>query len=164
MTTTTTGRWLLVALAIVGLAVAASAVSAHGTGPTATDASPYNATADWTDDDVTAAEWATWMEAHMTAHVGPDAVEWMETRMGVSLEEMAREMAQHGVAGPGTASGYGTHGPGAGYGPQAPGAGYGPQGPTSGDSPHDRGYGYGPRGQDVGSHGHGFGHGPGRGC
>ena len=83
MTDSRTGRWLLVALAIVGLAFTASVVSAHGDDPTGEDA-PY---------DGTAAEWAAWMEAHTTDHMGPGAVEWMESHMGVTLDEMAQDMA-----------------------------------------------------------------------
>ncbi len=78
------GRWLLVALAIVGLAFAAPVVSAHGNETTADDAPPYNGTAD---------DWAGWMEAQMTEHMGPGAVEWMESHMGVTVDEMAQDMA-----------------------------------------------------------------------
>ncbi|EMA70711.1 hypothetical protein C461_00442 [Halorubrum aidingense JCM 13560] len=78
------GRWLLVALAIVGLAFAAPAVSAHGDDATADDAPPY----DETDDD-----WAAWMEAQMTEHMGPGSVEWMESHAGVTVDEMPRDMA-----------------------------------------------------------------------
>jgi len=78
------GRWLLVALAIVGLAFAAPMVSAHGNDTTADDASPS---------DGTAADWATWMEAQMTEHMGPGSVEWMESHMGVTVDEMAQDVA-----------------------------------------------------------------------
>ena len=84
MTNVKLGRWLFVALAIVGLAFAAPAVSVHGNETTADDAP----SADGTDDD-----WATWMEAQMTEHMGPDNVEWMESHMGVTVDEMARDMA-----------------------------------------------------------------------
>jgi hypothetical protein len=84
MTNFTLGRWLLMALAIVGLAFAAPVVSAHGNDTTADDAPSDNATAD---------EWATWMEAQMTDHMGPGAVEWMESHMGVTVDEMAQDMA-----------------------------------------------------------------------
>jgi hypothetical protein len=84
MTNFTLGRWLLVALAIVGLAFAAPVVSAHGTDTTADDAPTDNATAD---------DWATWMEPQMTEHMGPGAVEWMESHMGVTVDEMAQDMA-----------------------------------------------------------------------
>jgi len=81
MTTFTLGRWLLVGLAVVGLALAAPAVSAHDNATTADDAHPSNET----DDD-----WATWMEAQMTEHVDPGSVEWMESHMGVTVDEMAQ--------------------------------------------------------------------------
>ena len=85
MTNIRLGRWLPVALAIVALAFAAPVVSAHGDETTANDAPPDNATAD---------EWATWMEAQMTEHMGPGAVEWMESHMGVTVDEMAQDMAE----------------------------------------------------------------------
>jgi hypothetical protein len=84
MTNFTIGRWLLVALAIVGLAFAAPVVSAHGNDTTADDALTNNATAD---------DWAAWMEAQMTEHMGPGSVEWMESHMGVTVDEMAQDMA-----------------------------------------------------------------------
>jgi len=84
MTTFKIGRWLFVALAIVGLAFAAPLASAHGTDTAADDAPPYDGTAD---------DWAAWMEDHMTDHMGPGSVEWMESHMGVTVDEMARDMA-----------------------------------------------------------------------
>ena len=84
MTNFKLGGWLLVALAIIGLAFAAPVVSAHGTDTIADDAPPY---------DGTAADWAAWMEAHMTDHMGPGSVEWMESHMGVTVDEMAQDMA-----------------------------------------------------------------------
>ncbi|EJN56957.1 hypothetical protein [Halogranum rubrum] len=84
MTNIRIGRWLLVALAIVGLAFAVPLVSAHGDGTTADDAPPYSGTA---------TEWDTWMEAQMTEHMGPGAVEWMESYMGVTVDEMVQDMA-----------------------------------------------------------------------
>jgi hypothetical protein len=33
------------------------------------------------------------MEAQMTEHMGPGAVEWMESHMGVTVDEMAQDMA-----------------------------------------------------------------------
>ncbi|AUV84506.1 hypothetical protein C2R22_23470 (plasmid) [Salinigranum rubrum] len=84
MTNFELGRWLLVALAIIGLAVAVPAVSAHGTDTAADDTPPYNGTAD---------DWAAWMEAQMTEHMGPGSVEWMESHMGVTVDEMAQDMA-----------------------------------------------------------------------
>jgi len=84
MTNQNLGRWLLVALAIVGLAFVVPVVSAHGNDTTADDAPTENATAD---------EWATWMEAQMTEHMGPGSDEWMESHMGVTVDEMAQAMA-----------------------------------------------------------------------
>ena len=84
MTNAKLGRWLLVALAIIGLAFAAPVVSAHGNATTADDAPTDNATAD---------DWAGWMETQMTEHMGPGAVEGMESHMGVTVDEMAQDMA-----------------------------------------------------------------------
>ncbi|MDS0474643.1 hypothetical protein [Natrinema sp. 1APR25-10V2] len=86
MTNFTIGRWLLVALAIIGLAFVAPVVSAHGNETTANDAPPY-------DGNATADDWAAWMEAQMTEHMGPDSVEWMESHMGATVDEMAQDMA-----------------------------------------------------------------------
>ena len=83
MTTFTLGRWLLVALALIGLALAVPAVSAHGN-DTIADDHP---------EDGTAEDWAAWMEGHMTDHMGPGSVEWMEDHMGVTVDEMAEDMA-----------------------------------------------------------------------
>jgi hypothetical protein len=33
------------------------------------------------------------MEAQMTEHMGPGSVEWMESHMGVTVDEMAQDMA-----------------------------------------------------------------------
>ena len=84
MTNVKLGRWLLVAIAIVGLAFAAPVVSAHGSDATAADAPADDASAD---------ERVTWMEAQMTEHVGPGSVEWMESHMGLTVDEMARDVA-----------------------------------------------------------------------
>ncbi|WP_135666948.1 hypothetical protein [Halorhabdus rudnickae] len=84
MTNLKSGRWLLVVVAIIGIAVALPAVSAHGNETTADDAPTNNATAE---------EWATWMDGHMTEHMGSGAVEWMESHMGVTVNEMAQDMA-----------------------------------------------------------------------
>ncbi|SEP17879.1 hypothetical protein SAMN04487948_1191 [Halogranum amylolyticum] len=80
----TLGRWLFVALAVVGLAFAAPVVSAHGNETTADDTSPYDGIAD---------DWAARMGAHMTDHMGPGSVEWMESHTGVTDDEMAQDMA-----------------------------------------------------------------------
>ncbi|WP_265110002.1 hypothetical protein [Halosolutus halophilus] len=86
MTNKNLGRWLLVVLAIVGLAFAAPVVSAHGDEPT-----QGNETAA----DGEAADWSAWMEGHMTDHMGPDAVDEMESHMGVTVDEMAQDMADN---------------------------------------------------------------------
>ncbi|WP_049987150.1 hypothetical protein [Halobellus rufus] len=92
MTTQKIRPWLLVALAVVALAVAAPVVSAHGDEPMAEDAHP---------DDRMADGWTAWMEEQMTEHMGPDAVAWMESQMGTTAGEMRPEMAdnraKHGV-------------------------------------------------------------------
>ena len=109
MTTLTTGRWLLVALAVVAVALAPAVVSAHGNETTA-GTPPYNGTA---------ADWAAWMEAHMAEHMGPGAVEWMEAHMGVTVDDMAEDMAD----GDYDNHGHGTYGPGYGHGMYGPGYG-----------------------------------------
>jgi hypothetical protein len=82
--------------------------SAHGNDTTADDAPPYEGADDW----------ATWMEDHMTDHMGPDAVEWMEANMGVTIDEMAQdhtdEDPDRGMHEQGYADDYnrGTHGQG----------------------------------------------------
>lgn len=98
MTNHKLGRWLLVGIAIVALAAVAPAVSAHGDGPTADDAP-----------DDAADDWATQMADHM----GPAGVEWMETHMGVTVDEAAQGHAAHGTYGTShAATGHtdGTHG------------------------------------------------------
>ena len=104
--TTTLGRWLLVALAILGVAILTPAVSAHGTGPAATDGAAYAPPGDGN-----ATDWTAWMEARMTEHVGPGALEWMEAHTGTTIDEMGRYMAD----------GEGPHGHGSGM--YAPGTG-----------------------------------------
>lgn len=138
MTLLKNARWLVVVLAVVGLVSIAPAVSAHGAGPTADDTPPYGGTAD---------EWTAWMEAHMTQHMGPGAVEWMESHMGVTVEEMGEYMAGHGHRGPGTDGGGGPYGSGG-----TPGAGMAGNGGM---------YGGGMYG--GGTYGGGM-YGPGRGC
>ena len=84
MTNRNLGRWLLVALAIVGLAFAAPVVSAHGDEPTQGNETPA---------DGDAADWAAWMDGHMTDHMGPDAGDEMEAHAGATIDEMAQDMA-----------------------------------------------------------------------
>ncbi|MDG5777136.1 hypothetical protein VB773_12525 [Haloarculaceae archaeon H-GB2-1] len=85
MTNFKLGRWLLVAFAIVGLAFAVPVVSAHGNDATTDDAPPSDRAAD---------DWAAWMETQMTEHMGSGSVEWMESHMGVTVDEMAQDMAE----------------------------------------------------------------------
>jgi len=99
MTNFNIGRWLLVTFAVLGFALAIPAVSAHATDTAADDAPPYNGTANG---------WAGWMEAHMTEHMGPGSVEWMESHMGLTVEEMGQDMAD------GSHGGYGMYGSGGG--------------------------------------------------
>ncbi len=117
MTTIKIGRWLLVALAIVGLTMAAPAVSAHGTETTAHGGSPFDGPADErTTDEWTADEWTAWMQSQMTRHMGPGAVEWMESHMGVSVEQMGQFMADGNHRGPGMTARGGMAGNGGTYG------------------------------------------------
>jgi hypothetical protein len=92
MNTRPLGRWLLVALALLAVAFAVPAVSAHGAESTQTNAT---ATAH-TPADGDAAAWAAWMEGQMTDHMGPGAVAEMEAHMGVTVEEMAQAMGDRG--------------------------------------------------------------------
>jgi hypothetical protein len=101
MTTYKLGRWVLVVLAVVGLAVAAPVVGAHGNDASVDGAPPYGGTA---------ADWTAWMEGHVTDHTGPGAVEWMESHMGVTVDEMARDTAE------GDYADHGPHGHGGMYG------------------------------------------------
>lgn len=89
MTNRNLGRWVLVTLAIVGLAFAAPVVGAHGDEPT-----PGNETdADGMPADGDVADWAAWMDGHMTDHMGSNVVGEMESHMGVTVDEMARDVA-----------------------------------------------------------------------
>lgn len=83
MSNSTPGRWLLVAIAIIGLALVATTVSAHGNTTGADDAPPANATA---------AEWEAWMQDHLTT----EEIDWMEQHSGLTIEEMAEHMAEDG--------------------------------------------------------------------
>lgn len=96
----TTGRVLLVGLAVLGLLVTAPVATAHG------DEAP-----DTTTPTDSAAEsstgWTDWMESHMTEYMGPGAVEWMESHMGVSIEEMGSGMYGYSDYSSGTGGQYG---------------------------------------------------------
>jgi hypothetical protein len=93
----TLGRWLLVTLALVGLALAVPAVGAHGDGPIqANETTQTNTTVTAETPAVNnTADWPTWMEDHMATHMGPAASEWMESHMGVSLDGSAQEAMGH---------------------------------------------------------------------
>ncbi|MFB6113099.1 MAG: hypothetical protein ABEJ58_03220 [Halodesulfurarchaeum sp.] len=93
MTTITTGRVLVLAVAVIALAFTAPVVSAHGT-DTAAEPTPDDAPINGTP-----GEWADWMESHMSEHMGPGAIGWMESYMGISVEEMAEDMATGDVPG-----------------------------------------------------------------
>ncbi|WP_458209114.1 hypothetical protein [Haladaptatus sp. NG-SE-30] len=88
MTNYNLGRWLIVALALVGLALVAPMVSAHGNETTADDARPGAGLA---------GHWGGWMDGHM----GAGSIEWMESHMGITIEEMAENRGSHGRRGSG---------------------------------------------------------------
>ncbi|EMA61374.1 hypothetical protein [Halorubrum lipolyticum] len=150
MTNFKLGGWLLVALALAGLAFAAPAVSAHGN---VTSGDSVSAADGVPPSDATADDWAVWMEAQMTEHMGPDGVEWMESNAGVTVDEMARNMADDDDRS-GTRGQSSTYGHGEGYGQSGTyghGGGYG----QSGTYGHGGGYG------QSGTYGHGGGYGQG---
>lgn len=76
----------LTVLAVLAVLLFAGGVAAHGNNDTASDSDsmPENASAE---------EWATWMEHHMTEHMGADAAKQMEDHMGMTYEEMGEHMA-----------------------------------------------------------------------
>jgi hypothetical protein len=83
---TTLGRWLVVTLAVVGLALAVPAVGAHGDDPTPTN---ETAAAETPTNDTTV--WPDWMADHM----GSAATEWMESHMGVTGNDSTQGVAGH---------------------------------------------------------------------
>lgn len=87
MTTIRIGRWLLVAIAVVGIAFVVSATTLSMTAPVPADAHPVTMDAD---------EWATWMDSHMTGHMGPGSLAWMESHMGATVDQMGQYMAGSG--------------------------------------------------------------------
>lgn len=95
MTNFTDGRWLLVVLALLGLALVAPVVTAHGTGTTTDGAHAYDRTGTGPTD------WNAWMASHMTDHAGPGGVEWMESHMGATVDEMGAHVSDGNVHGPG---------------------------------------------------------------
>jgi hypothetical protein len=90
----TVGRWLLVTLAILGLAVAVPVVSAHGGDPVG-----VNETVDAEQPVVDQADRVAWMDTHIGTdtfdargwHMGPP-VEDMATHMGLTVQEMGQYM------------------------------------------------------------------------
>lgn len=90
MTNFTIAGWLLVAIAVVGLALAIPAVSAHGPGPLAGDASA---------DNDAATDRPGWMGPNAGDHMGPASMEWMAQHMGMTVEELTRLMADGGHVG-----------------------------------------------------------------
>lgn len=90
----TVGRWLLVTLALLGLALAVPVVSAHDGDPVG-----VNETVDAEPPVLEQADRAAWMDAHIGTdtfgprgwHIGPP-IDDMATRMGLTVEEMAQHM------------------------------------------------------------------------
>ena len=87
MTLNRTQGWLLGAIALLGLAIALSVVTVSMTAPVMDSSHPVTADVDG---------WATWMEPHMTDHMGPESVAWMESHMGATVDQMAHSMAGNG--------------------------------------------------------------------
>ena len=92
---------------VAALMLTAGAVAAQGNNTTdGHDEAPVNGTA---------AEWGAWMEQHMTEHMGADATERMQERMGMSYEQMGymmkAMMGNDGMSGmmDGNGSGMGCH-------------------------------------------------------
>ncbi|MFP4625838.1 MAG: hypothetical protein ACLFNI_04515 [Natronomonas sp.] len=85
----TIGSWLLVTVAIVGLAFVVPIAGAHDEDLSASNQSVV------TDGpvDANSTELADWMETQMIVHMGPDAPDWMESQMGVTIDEMAQDMS-----------------------------------------------------------------------
>lgn len=92
----TLGRWLLVTLALVGLALAVPA-GAHGDGPVqANETAQTNTTVAAETPAVNdTADWPALLDDHMVTHMGPAATEWMESHMGVSLDDSTQESGGH---------------------------------------------------------------------
>ena len=77
---------LVITAALAVLLLAVGGVAAHGMNNSTAghDNAPQNGTA---------AEWATWMEQHMTEQMDADAAAQMQERMGMSYGEMGEQMA-----------------------------------------------------------------------
>ncbi|MFD1641617.1 hypothetical protein [Halohasta litorea] len=90
----TVGRWLLVTLAILGVALAVPVVSAHGGDPVG-----INETVDADQPVVDRTDRIAWMDTHMGTdtvdargwHMGPP-VEEMATHMGLTVDDMGQYM------------------------------------------------------------------------
>ena len=79
---------MLIGLVLLALATGAGAVTAHENGENIDhnhDGMPANGTA---------ADWATWMEQQMTDHMGPQAANRMQNRMGMTYDEMGAHMTE----------------------------------------------------------------------
>ena len=87
MTRNPTERWLLGAIAVLGIALVVSMTTVWLTAPVTDYPHPVTADADG---------WGTWMEVHMTDHMGPESVAWMESHMGATVNQMAQSMAGNG--------------------------------------------------------------------
>lgn len=79
--------WTVLA-AVAVLLVGAGGVLAHG------DTDEADSGHDGDPENASSAEWSTWIE-HVTDHMGADAAEQMQERMGTNDEEMGEHMASH---------------------------------------------------------------------
>ena len=79
--------------ALVVLLFAVGGVAANGSNDTTSNntASDHNRVPE----NASAAEWAAWMEQRMAEHMGANAAVQMQERMGMSYEEMGKQMASH---------------------------------------------------------------------
>lgn len=80
---------ILTVLAVLAiLLLTAGVVTAHDNDESTTDHddAPVNGSA---------ADWAAWIEQHMTERMGADAAAQMQERMGMSYEEMGEHMGSH---------------------------------------------------------------------
>ena len=79
---------LTVLAVLAALLITAGGVAAHGNDKNTSghdDASM----------DGSAADWAAWMEQHMTEHMGADAAARIQERIGMSYQEMDEHMVSH---------------------------------------------------------------------
>lgn len=107
--TTSRVRWLLVAIAILGLAIAAPAVSAHGGDEPTTDETDRATTGPSLDGST---PWNPWMYAQMVEHMGADAADRMTAWMGPNAADGNGPMFRGGpVGGMGSAGGMAGQGP-----------------------------------------------------